>query len=110
MVQSSHRFQALAHKIQMRDFRHSDNPARELYFALKEVAHMVHKALLCYRINKTMKDELDSIRQALAFESDIPWRTKLGLIIPRTPSRQQFGDASLLAGGGFSIDLRFIRQ
>ena len=66
----------------------------------KETAHMVHKTPQRYRIKKTMED----IRQALAFESDIPWRTKLGLIIPRTPSWQQFGDVSLLAGGGFSID------
>jgi hypothetical protein len=57
-----------------------------------------------------MKDELDFIRQALVFGSDIPWRTKLGLIIPRIPLWQQFGDASLLAGRGFSIDLRFIWQ
>ena len=110
LAQSSHRFQNLAHKIQMRDFKHSDNPAKELHFALKEAARMVHKAPLRYRINKTMKDELDFIRQALAFGSDIPWRTKLGLIIPRIPLWQQFGDASLLAGGGFSIDLRFIWQ
>ena len=110
LVQSSHPLQALAHKIQVRDFRNSDNLAKELHFALKEADRMVHKALLRYRINKTMEDELDFIRQALAFESDIPWRTKLGLIIPRTPSWQQFGDASLLAGGGFSIDLRFIWQ
>ena len=69
---SSHRFQALAHKIQMRDFKHSDNPANELHFALKEAARMVHKTLLRYRINKTVKDELEFIHQALAFESDIP--------------------------------------
>ena len=70
----------------MRDFKNSDNPANELHFALKEAIHMVHKTPLHYRINKTMEAELDFIHQALAFESDIPWRTKLGLIIPHTPS------------------------
>jgi len=57
-----------------------------------------------------METELIFICQTLAFDSDIPWRTKLGLILPRTPFGQQFGDASLLAGGDFSIDLIFIWQ
>ena len=81
----SHRFQALAHKIQMRDFKNSDNPANELHFALKEAARMVHKTPLHYRINKTIEGELEFIRQVLAFDSDTPWRRNLGLIIPRTP-------------------------
>jgi len=94
----------------MRDFKTSENPAKEFHFALKEVALMVHKTPLRNRTNKTMEAELTFICQALAFDSDIPWCIKLGLIILRTPFGQQFGDASLLAGGGFSIDLRFIWQ
>jgi len=82
---SSNRFQALAHKIQMKDFKNTANPANELHFTLKEAACMVHKTSLRYRINKTMEAELDFIRQALTFDSDIPWCTKFGLIIPSTP-------------------------
>ena len=62
---------------------------------------MVYKTPLRYRINKTLEAER---------ESNIPWRTKLGRVILRTPFGQQFEDVSLLADGGFSINLRFVWQ
>ncbi len=84
---------------------HSDI-ARELNFALKTAARMVIHHKQFYFISKTMRAEIEFIRQALREDSWLKFEVPIAFIIPRTPSAYLFGYSSLLACGGYSTALR----
>jgi hypothetical protein len=56
---------------------------------------MVNHFKQVYVINKTMRAEIDFIRQALREDSGISFKVPIAFIIPRTPTASLFGDSSL---------------
>jgi hypothetical protein len=80
---------------------------KHINFAMKRAAHLVHHAKFQYNINKTMRQEIEFIREKLLPESNIAWETLIAHIIPRTPTFTSFGDSSLEGAGGYCISLGF---
>ena len=81
--------------------------ARHISFALKKSAKMIHHAKFKFRLNRSMRQEIEFFREQLRPESDILWETPIAHLIPRTPSATSFGDSSLEGAGGYSVDLGF---
>ena len=69
------------------------------------MAQLVHHSKRQYPLNRTMRVEIQSFREALADGSDVVWEHPIALSIPRTPTATAFGDSCLEAGGGFSVPL-----
>lgn len=67
---------------------------------------LVHKSRKIHYLNSTAKEELRLIRLAL-MDPTISLRTPIAHLVPRDPSGKAWGDSSLDAAGGFSIDCRF---
>jgi hypothetical protein len=80
---------------------------RHLNYAMKQAAKMVNKHGQQYLMKATMQDELNFIKKALSPNSSIKFQTAIGHLIPRTPTASIIGDSSLLACGGYSIELKF---
>jgi hypothetical protein len=59
-----------------------------------------------YVINKTMREELSFISNALENDSGIKFETPIAFVVPRMPTASLFGDSSLLSCGGYSIQLK----
>jgi hypothetical protein len=76
---------------------------RHISFAVKQAAKLVHHAKYRYNINKTMHQEIDSIRKKLQPLSGITWETTIAHIIPRMPTAIAFGDSCLEGAGGYLI-------
>ena len=104
---SSEKFRLLAVKIFRRSYTMRDRPGREARFALKEAARMVYNSTMRYAVNKTMREEIEFIRHILLNE-DVAWNTPIAHLIERTPAAKSLGDSCPYAGGGFSVDLKFI--
>ena len=68
---------------------------------------MINKHGHQYLVNRTMRDELTFLSQALSPDSGIKFETPIAHLIPRTPTASIIGDSSLLACGGYSITLKF---
>ncbi len=80
---------------------------RHIIFAMKKAAKMVNRNHATYLVNRTMRDELNFISDALKPDSGILFETPIAHLIPRTPIASIVGDSSLLACGGYSITLKF---
>ena len=104
---SSHKFKTLISQIQRKHFvGNQADIAKEINFALKLAAKLVNNNKHLYRVNETMREELEFIRQALDDNSGIKFETPIAFIIPRMPTACLFGDSSLLSCGGYSIELK----
>ena len=54
-----------------------------------------------------MKRELQMLRDIFSNPTDYPWTVPIAHLIPRDPTFSAWGDSSLYAAGGFSLDLQF---
>ena len=109
LEECSHEFRELVGQIRRKEFKGSPGSvAKQLNFAIKKASQMAHRCPYTYKINETMREEIEFFRQALSPESEIDFTTPLAHIIPRMPMGKMFGDSSLKACGGYSLKLRFI--
>ena len=84
----------------------SDDQARATSFAQSQTSRAVHTTNKKHFINKTLRNELKLLSKAL----DSEWVTfdrPISHCIARAPSGRAGGDSSLLAAGGYSIDMGF---
>jgi len=80
---------------------------KHINFAMKRAAHLVHHTKFQYNINKTMRQEIEFIREKLLPELNITRETPITHIIPRTPTFTCFGDSCLEGARGYCILLGF---
>ena len=78
-----------------------------LNFYVKKSAQKTFKCDETYFIVRTLRAELELLRDWLQPDSGIIWETPLGHIIKRIPYAIALGDACLYGGGGFCIKLQF---
>ena len=104
LEKSSSGFRKFINQIATKNFsdKQSDHQ-RHINFALKKATKMINKHGHLYLVNRTMRDELNFLSQALSPESGIKFETHIAHLIPRTPTASIIGDSSLLACGGYSI-------
>ncbi len=108
LTESSREFRGVVESLRTGSFPcSSKDQARHISFALKKAAKMVHHAKYKFRINTTMRQEIEFFRATLLPDSGITWETPIAHLIPRTPSASSFGDSSLQGAGGYSIELGF---
>lgn len=108
LEKSSSGFRDLVKQITTKTFsgKISDHQ-RHINFVMKKAAKMVNRNHATYLVNRTMRDELNFISDALKPDSGILFETPIAHLIPRTPTASIVGDSSLLACGGYSIILKF---
>ena len=108
LKKSSSGFRKFINQIVTKNFsgKQSDNQWH-VNFVLKKAAKMINKHGHLYIGNRTMRDELIFLSQALLPDSGIKFETPIAHLIPRTPTASIIGDSSLLACGGYSITLKF---
>ena len=108
LEKSSNGFRDLVKQITTKTFsgKISDHQ-RHIKFAMKKAAKMVNRNHATYLVNRTMRDELNFLSDALKPDSGIKFETPIAHLIPRTPTASIVGDSSLLACGGYSITLKF---
>ena len=75
-------------------------------FALSRLAKAIWSSKKKCFINKSLREELNLLIEILT-NPKIRWSTPIAHLISRTPGFQAWGDASLHAAGGFSVDLGF---
>ena len=83
-----------------------DRELRHHAYAESQTAKRVHRTSVRFRINKTMRDELQLVYQALSSEWMDRWRP-IGHLIPRDPTGVAWSDSCLHAAGGYSFDMGF---
>lgn len=79
---------------------------RHMTFAQSTTARMIHRTRLLFRINRTLRAELQLIRRALTADWVDMWRP-IAHMVPRDPSGVGYSDSCLHAAGGFSFDMKF---
>ena len=84
-----------------------ENIAR-INFHLKKGARMIYAVEEKYFINKDMKAEIDFLRQVTDPDSGLEWTSPIAHKIPRNPNWKSWSDSCLSAGGGYSIEMRFV--
>ena len=84
---------------------HTDD-AREINFAIRQVAKKTHSANVRYRIPPTLKKEIELVKRLLR-DSSISLSTFIGHIVPRKEDIEAGADSSKTAGGGWCVDLLF---
>ena len=75
-------------------------------FALSKLAKAIWNSKEKCFINKSLREELHLLISIVTSDT-INWHTPIAHMIPRTPDFQAWGDASLMAAGGFSVDMKF---
>ena len=75
-------------------------------FALSKLAKAIWNSNEKCFINKSLREELQLLISIVTSDT-IQWQIPIAHMIPRTPDFENWGDASLTAAGGFSIDLKF---
>ena len=101
LTESSRKFRDVVQSLRTGSYLCSaKDQARHISFALKKSAKMIHHAKFKFRINSSMRQEIEFFREQLRPGSDILWETPIAHIIPRTPSASFFGDSSLEGAGG----------
>jgi hypothetical protein len=83
-----------------------DTSEMEASFAQAETSRQVHNLKRLYRINQTLREELDIIRRALAADW-VSKATPIAHLIPDEPDDEAHGDSSLDAAGGWSTSMGF---
>ena len=109
LSETSEEFKQLAQQIKSKQFGNNKQVemAKQVNFAMKKAAQMVHRHPFQYQINETLAEELQFIYEALDPSSGIVFKSPIGHIIPRTPIGKTVGDSSLKGCGGYSIKLKF---
>ncbi len=108
LAATSAEFQALYDKIKTKRFTGKPSEvAKLLNFALKKAAQMTNRYAHKYPIVDTMRHELDYFEEALRPDSGIAFETAIAHLVKREPNYKMYGDSSLRACGGYSIDLGF---
>lgn len=79
---------------------------REITFAQSITAKAIHRSRLPIEFNTTLRHELRLIERALR-DPTIKKRRPISHAIPRDPSGTGWSDSSLLAAGGYSVDMQF---
>ena len=80
--------------------------ARLSSFYQADSARALHHAPIRHYFNRTLRAELNLIREAMG-DPTIPTSSPISHLINRTPLGTAFCDSSLLAAGGYSQELRF---
>jgi hypothetical protein len=80
---------------------------RNVNFVFKRAAKMVNNFGHKYPINRTMREELNFISEALKPDSGIVFETQIAHLIPRITTASINGNSSLLSCGGYSTTLKF---
>ena len=106
LANTSKSFKAMIRLVKNKKLSTLEEDVRELNYAARELATSVHRCKERYFINKTLKQEIQLLREVLA-DTSIPLETPIAHCIKRAPSASAWGDACLYGGGFFSIDLRF---
>ena len=75
-------------------------------FSLSRLAKAIWNSNVKCFITKSLRAELDLLIQMIT-DKNIHWETPIAHLIPCTPDYQAWGDSSLDAAGGYSIDLGF---
>jgi len=75
-------------------------------FAISHLAKAIWNCNEKCFINNSLREELNLLIDIITSNS-IQWSMPIAHLIPRIPDYQAWGDASLTAAGGFSIDLGF---
>ena len=81
-------------------------PSSEKTFAQSYVARTIHRAKKRHFLNKTAKAELKLIFTALS-DPTVSKRCPIAHLVDRVEDCKSYGDSSLDAAGGFSIECRF---
>ena len=79
----------------------------QLHFAKQQATSSIYSNKSPAFISRNIRAELTIIQTVLSSPSIFQWSAPIGHLIPRDANFQSWGDASLLAGGGFSLDLQF---
>ena len=108
LEKSSSGFRDLVKQITKKTFsgKISDHQ-RHINFTMKKAAKMVNRNHATYHVNRTMREELNFLLDALKPDSGIKFETPIAHLIPRTPTASILGDSLLLSCGGYSITLKF---
>ena len=105
--ESSSEFRSLINQIRRKQFIASNTTLqKEVCYAMKMASKMVNHHKMTYRVNKTMKEEINFLLKALELEANIEFETPITHMIPRTPTASLFGDSSLTGCGGYLLDLK----
>ena len=108
MRESSSEFRSLINQIRRKQFIASNTTLqKEVCYAMKMASKMVNHHKMTYRVNKTMKEEINFLLKTLDTEENINIETPIAHMIPRTPTASLFGGSSLTGCGGYSLDLKF---
>ena len=75
-------------------------------FALSKIAKAIWNSSAKCFITKTLRAELKLLADIMQDEN-FAWETPIAHLIPRTPDFAAWGDSSIEAAGGFSVDLKF---
>ncbi len=76
-------------------------------FAIKQSAKLVHQSRCQYNITKSMRQEIEFIRQKLLPKSKICWESSIAHVIPRMSTFSTFDDSCLEGASGYSFSLGF---
>ena len=91
----------------IRDAKTDDEKILFDNFVQKKVCKSLYASKEPCFISKELRDELDFITHIVRNPTLFKWEGPIAHLVPRTPDYSSWGDASLYAGGGFSLDLGF---
>ena len=80
---------------------------KQINFAMKTAARLVHHAKFEYNINKTIHQEIEFFCAKLLPKSNIVGENPIAHIIPWMPTFTSFGNNCLEGAGGYSLSLGF---
>ena len=91
----------------VRDVKTADEQILFDSFIQKKVSKSLYQSKEPCFISKELSLELSFLRQILEQPSTYKWECPIAHLVPRSPDYTSTGDASLFAGGGYSLDLKF---
>jgi hypothetical protein len=108
LKKSSSGFRSLVKQIKTKNYKgkQSDHQ-RHLKYTMKMAAKMINKHGNFNLVNQTMRSELIFLSDTLIPNSGIKFETPIVHLIPRVPTASIIGNSSLVACGGYSINLKF---
>ena len=90
----------------LKDAKSKEVSERERSFAQAETSRQIHSGNKGHFINKTLREELHLIIEALS-SGRLKRRTPIGHLVRRDPSGRARSNSCLYAAGGFSTDMGF---
>lgn len=106
LIKTSRSFREALKQLRTEDTHNHRDASRVTTFYQAETARTVHKHKKHYRINKTMRRELNLIRTILRDDS-ISRKCPIAHLIPKAHSAESYSDSSLHAAGGYCSELKF---